>query len=355
MSNGFRDIDLPIDDSTLTTLDGLTKDDLRQALQLSLPRSAVTRVINRLHNKQHQKAATVIKAFQLTGTGFEPMAEIDINVNSFAAHGQITNAVELGNAASIAVTILGKDRREITFLVPREDEVRIWRRKTPTGRGYLQVPDYSQPVSHGFVSAQYVAEHLTTFFGKRMSIPKHATGVLSAIEVQGDEEGVFYLTLEVSPTRTHTARVLKTDMVQVHRTLDQAPRVYREGDYPWGASRPGTASAPSLKTAYQEKERRRTTRQPTAPKPSNLGAAVARFSEAFVAPGKRADYTVTAYSVAVRTDDSYRGMTASIRQGKVVGHLTDFHLDNEGKVVLVIDGQLYKCNYGDIVRLWKRS
>lgn len=354
MTKGFRDIDQEIDDRTLVDLEGLTRDDLNQTLRASLPPQAARRVINRLHNKQHQKKAKTIKAFQLTGQGFEPMAEIDIDVNEFSAHGKITNAVDIGNADSIAITILGKNYRETTYLVGREDPVRIWKMEYHAGRIVPPAPDYDRTVEHGFLSAQYIAEHLNTFFGKRMSIKNQATGTLRTVEVFAEDQGAFHFTLDGT-----ICRVAKTDLVQVHRELEPGYRV--PGAYPWGAPRPGTPSVVrqverGIEAAERREEsRRRTMRRPTAARPSTLGPAMARFADAFTVPNDRPDYTVTAYSVAVRTDVEYRGMKISLRLGKIKGVLTDFHLDSEGKVVLVVDGQLYKCNYGEVVRLWKKE
>lgn len=353
MTKGFRDVDLPIDDRTLVDLEGLTKDDILRTLRLVVSPQAATRIINRLHNKQHQKKAITIKAFQLTGQGFEPMAEIDIDVNEFAAHGQITNAVDIGNADSIAITILGKNRRETTYLVGREDPVRIWKKDNRYGRIVAPAPDYDKPVSHGFLRASYIAEHLNTFFGKRIAIKNKGTGVLRAVEVFANEPDAFHLTLDDTVYWVH-----KDDVVQVYREAE--PGFLRPGPYPWGAPRPGMSVAEARARGAEiverrEQARRNTQRRPTAPRPSTLGPAIQRFTDAMMVPNDRADYTINAYAVASRTDLNFRGMKISIRAGKIKGKLTDFHLDSEGKVVLVIDGQLHKCNYGEVVRLWKKE
>ena len=336
MTKGFRDIDLPIDDSTLVDLEGLTKDDIIRTLRIALPPMVATRVINRLHNKRHQKQAKTIKAFQLTGQGFEPMAEIDIDVNEFSAHGQITNAVDIGNADSIAVTILGKNHRETTYLVGREDPVRIWKKDNIYGRIVPPTPDYDKVVTEGYFRVSYIAEHLDSFFGKRMAVKNKGTGILREVEVHANDKGAFFITLGDT-----YFRVDKDDTILVYKEVE--PGFLRPGPYPWGAPRPGIPRVPTPR------------RRPTAPRPSTLGPSMARFVDAMVTPNDRPDYTTHAYAVATNDYVEFRGMTVSLRDGSVKGKLTDFHLDSEGKVVLVIDGQLHKCNYGEAVRLWKKE
>lgn len=245
MTKGFRKIDQPIDHNTLADLEGLTRDDILQTLHIALPSHAARRVINRLHNKQHQRKAKTIKAFQLTSQGFEPMAEIDIDVDERSVHGRITSAVDIGNASYIAIAILNDDHREATYLVGREDPVRVW--KKDDVRGVIRprpAPDYDKPVEHGFLRVGYIAEHLNTFFGKRISIRYKGVGTLRGVEVFADEPDAFRLTLDDTVYWTH-----KDDVVQVHRVLP-GPGGMRPGPYPWRGSVPAMGDINFMTTAY---------------------------------------------------------------------------------------------------------
>lgn len=419
MRDIYRNLDLPVDDTTLMSLEGLTKQDIIDALRIVCTDRGVDRTINRLHNAQKRKAATRIKAFQLTGQGFEPMAEIEFVVDNLdGVTGKITNAVDIGNEDSIAVTVYDKNR-ETAWLLGRDSEVNIWR-KEPRGRlagvESIDPPDYDKVVEHGYLKASYIAEHLTTFLGKRISIKNQGTGELAHLGTRADNPEMLYFALRTpSGIGVITCGVHEDSLVDVQRVPRGTPpnvasasailanpahylgrRVVFDNDRVDGVlqdviRRVGTQGVilkvngeefqlyiHEMVKVYprEEPSRMRPGRYPWASDPrlippvnpgrnpflsngrrggkSMMQEAMRRFNEGMsMVPDDRPDYT-DAYSLAVQDKIQYRGMTAELKPG-LKGTLTQVQLDNEGKVLFVIDGIIYKRNRGHIVRLWKKE
>jgi len=339
MRSIYRDLDLPVDDSTLTSLDDLTKKDLEDAMRSAGWGGYSTRVINRLHNLQKKRQGKEIKAFYLTGQGFEPMAPIELMFEDHRASGYITNAVDIGNADTIAVTILpvGAYKKETTWLVGREDTVRIWRKERVQGLlNQPPVPDYDKPVTHGFLKASYIAENLSSFFGKVIAVKFQGTGVLTQVEVKAAEPDVFYFTLN----KSNVVRLSKDDVVNVYREKP-SPGFLRPGPYPWATPSQRTPLQ-HLQTAYARNSGR-----------TAMQDSVRAFHDTYLmVPDDRPDFRGSAWTLM--HNHAYRGKTLQISP-KIKGVVTDIQPDNEGKLVFVIDGIMHKRNRTHFVKLWDKK
>jgi len=403
MRDIYRDINLPIDTNTLPDLEGLDKSDIVNAFRLVTSEHGITRSINRLHNDRKRRAGLVIKAHQLVNQGFEAMAEIEICLpDGQMILGRITNAVDIGNADTIAVTVLQKRHQggEKTWLVGRDSELRVWKKEFEPGRPHLSHPvDYDKPMTHGFIRAGYIAEHLTTFFGKRMSVKNVGTGVLRRLEVRDAEPDVFHFDLGI----LRDVRVHENTLVQVHRTLEptqysqvrarvikQSPndflgrRVVFDDDRVDGRLEQVTRMADSIMSVVfkvnGEQSRLsldemvkvyprdtpgviRPGRNPfwggTLVSPRRHGRtmmqqAFLQWEDELLYP-KSSTTQTQAYSLYNGSSKlQWRGMQARLKPG-LEGTLTDVRIDDEGKVLLVIDGVIYKRNRNHLVTLWKKE
>lgn len=231
MRDIFRDIDLPIDDRTLTNLDGLTKDDIMRVARLHLPQAAVTRLINRLHNRQKDGKAKEIRAYQLVSQGFEAMAEVEFEVDDLVQEtiqGRITNARSIENGNTVAITVLAGRHIESTWIVERDDTVRVWPKEVRYPSMAVTRPvDYDKVADNGYLRASYIAENLSTFFGKRMSVKNVGTGVLQRVVVKADDQDYFYFDLGI----VRNVKVHKNALVQVYKTLEPEQLGLSTSDY----------------------------------------------------------------------------------------------------------------------------
>lgn len=412
----YRDINLPTDDSTLPDLEGLTKEDIIEAFRLVTSHQGITRSINRLHNRRKERQSKEIKAWQLVSSGFEAMAEIQIMVDDFdIVSGRITNARAVANGDNVVITILGGRHIETTWSVHRDAVVRVWPKEVRGMSGTMVQPgpNYDKPADHGFLRASYIAENLSTFFGKRMSVKNVGTGELQRVETRASDPDYFYFDLGL----VRNVKVHKDALIEVYKTLGpefslplseytnvrarailatprhylgrrvvfdddrvdgilqevqrkintagvvfkvddeltqltwnemvkvyprEQPGLVRQGRYPWATNPTLVPPPPGRNQADDLANQAR----------AAYGRYLGRLG--LVVPDDRPDYTVNAYSLAVQDKIDYRGMTAELKPG-LKGKLTQAQLDNEGKVLFVIDGIIYKRNRNHIVRLWKKE
>lgn len=331
---GYRSHDLPADDSVLRNLENLTRQDIEDALRLSMSPSARTRVLNRLHNRQHRNEAKMIPAWYLTSMGFEPMAEIELMLEDSMAHGQITNAVDVQykyqNNRDVAITVYDpKVRQEYTFVVKRDDEVRIW--KKPDARTSEKV-DYSNLPSHGYMPAEHIAAHLDSFFGKMMSIKFKGGGRLTSMGTQGDSPDTYFFTFDSG----QRVRVGGKELVHVQR--EAAPPGVVVNHRPW--TKPPARQMPRSTNPFGRVR--------------PLSTAYHRLADVpYDPPIYQGD------SWWYFNNRSYTGKVVQLGSGDpaksgVKGTCTQVTYEN-GKLIFVIDGFMYKRNRHTMVKVWDKK
>lgn len=418
MTEGYRNIDEAVSEDFVKSLKDITGEQVRSAMRLQASPAGAARVLNRIHNMQHRAKAKEITAGMLVSNGYEYGAEVSIPsvdakgqlVNVLDINNDTTIAVTI-QAKFVRNTFL-VERGDTVVIWPVEykqpnrelREAGMRPRITPVPRpSYISDPGYatvsahavkrmpsdylgrrviadggqidgilrevevhrtapnsvifkvdgeshqltaSEPVrvypkeerilTEGYLKAEYIASHLTTFFGKRVAIKNQATGKLEELRVNADNPN-------------HYIFVVNGVKVIVHEdatVLVYGPEGFlRPGPYPWGSSttpppRPG--QNPFLASP------RTVTPGPVA---ARRQAAARRRDE--MVPDTRPLYTMTAYGVATNNSD-FRGRRVNLRN-KHLGTLTDYSIDNEGKVILVIDGVMFKANYGDVVRIYRKG
>lgn len=317
---GYRSHDLPVDDSVLRNLENLSRKDIEDVLRVSMMApSARTRLLNRLHNRQHRNKGRMIPAWYLTSMGFESMAEIELEDSM--AHGQITNAVEVNykyqTDRDVAITIYDpRVREEHTFVVALDDEVRVW--KKPDART-SEKKDYDEVVDHGYVNVDYIASQPDSFFGKMMSIKFKGGGRLTSMGVRSGEPDIYYFTFD----NGQRLRLGAKEVVHVHKEErpTQTTNLEREIN--------------RLSDRF-DASRRTSPEKVVDPVPDYWGDSWWYFNNASCA-GK-----------TVQLDRVGRAKSG------VKGTCTQVTYEN-GKLIFVIDGFMYKRNRHTVIKVWDKK
>jgi len=176
--------------------------------------------------------------------------------------------------------------------------------------------------------AKVLARSNSYLKGSSITFRHHRDGALNGILGQAYESDCGDVALEINGE----FRVVAGNVPVKVFPKKQEESGLRPGPYPWGAPRPGMGT---LHTAYS---------------PPTRSEVVRRYHD--LVPDDRPDFVGNAWTLLHHY--TYRGRTLQISP-KIKGVVTDIQTDNEGKLVFVIDGIMYKRNRYHIVKMWDKK